>query len=130
MDERSRMRLRTPHYIYKPKQKRLWFRLPHASATDGGPAVCERRARPLASRYSPRRSARIHVAPAIARVSAVSLQLVWLCGSERNNGTHTSSPKVTSIIVSRRVARSAIRLARIAAAANADQTVVATAHNI
>src|SRR4029077_10399290 len=79
---------------------------------------------------SRRRSARIHAAPAIAKVSAVSLQFVRLWGSERSNGTHTSSPKITSIMVRRRVASSATRFVRRATAASANRTVVVTAQNI
>ena len=82
------------------------------------------------SRCSPRRSARIRATPAIAKASAFSLQFVWLWRSERTNGTHTSSPKITSIIVSRRIARGAIRFVRRVTAASANRTVVVTDQNI
>jgi hypothetical protein len=48
-------------------------------------------------------------------------------GFERTNGTHTSSPKLTTIIVSSRLARSAMRFVRRATPASANKTVVATA---
>src|SRR5260370_40991263 len=84
----------------------------------------------FASLYSPRRSARIHAVPAIAKVSTVSLQFLWLWGSERSNGTHTSNPKSTNIMVSRRAARRAMRFAGRATDASENKTVVVTAQNI
>jgi len=50
-------------------------------------------------------SARIHATPAMANVSAHSLQFAWLRGAANSSGTHTRSPKPTIIAVSRRVAR-------------------------
>lgn len=81
-------------------------------------------------RFGLRKSTTIHAAPVIAKFCALPAQLIILCGSAKGAGSHTSSPKPTSIAVSNRDARSAERPESRAMAASANAIVVAIAQNI